>query len=410
LIQITELPSGIRLVSERMPEARSAAIGAYVGVGGRDEADEVAGASHFLEHLLFKGTEARSARQIAEQIDATGGDMNAYTSREHTAFFARVPGRNRAEALELLLDVLAEPALRPHEVDAEREVILEELAAAEDNPEDVVHMRLAEALYPGHSLGREVLGTDESISAMPRADIVAFHELWYRPANVVVALAGDVDHDEAAAALDGFVAAGPGGERPTRTAPERTPVPEVVERLPIEQAHVALGWWAGSHDDPDRYPLAYANYVLGGGTASRLFQEIREERGLAYSVFSSVSSNVDRGSLTVYAATSPGKLAEVLAIVDDTVASLIADGITDAEHALASSYLEGSLLIGLEDAGSRMGRLGRGLLTRGVVESIEEHLERLRAVTPDDVHRVLRDVMGGDRSLTAVGPFDQLPS
>jgi predicted Zn-dependent peptidase len=409
LIRISELPSGIRLVSERMPEARSAAIGAYVGVGGRDEPDPVAGASHFLEHLLFKGTSMRSAREIAERIDATGGDMNAYTSREHTAFYARVPGRDRAETLALLLDVLAQPALRPHEVDAEREVILEELAAAEDNPEDVVHMRLAEALYPGHPLGREVLGTEESIAAMPRADIAAFHDRWYRPANVVVALAGDVDHDEACAALDGFVAAGPGGERPVRVAPDAAPVAEVVERLPIEQAHLAAGWWVGGHDDPDRYPLAFANYVLGGGTASRLFQQVREERGLAYTVFSSVSLNVDRGSLTIYAATSPAKLAEVLSIVDDQVGSLVEHGITEAEHALALGYLEGSLLLNLEDAGSRMGRLGRGLLARGVVDSVDEHVAQLRSVSVDDVHRVLRRMLSGPRSLAAVGPFDKLP-
>jgi predicted Zn-dependent peptidase len=409
LIQVSELPSGVRLVTERMPEAHSAAIGAYVGVGGRDEADEVAGASHFLEHLLFKGTAARSAREIAQRIDATGGDMNAYTSREHTAFYARVPARDRRDTLALLLEVVGAPALRPHEVEAERDVILEELAAAEDNPEDVVHMRLAEALYPQHPLGREVLGTGLSIGSMRRDDIASFHDVWYRPANLVVALAGDVDHEEALAAIAGFEGAGPGGERPSRQAPELEPVPEVVERLPIEQAHVALGWWTGSHEDPDRYALAYANYVLGGGTASRLFQEVREERGLAYSVFSAVALNVDRGSLTVYAATSPSKLSEVLSIVDDTVTSLRDDGITDEEHALAKGFLEGSLLLSLEDAGSRLGRIGRGLLARGVVEPVDEHLERLRAVTPDDVHRVLAEVLAGPRSLAAVGPFDELP-
>ena len=393
-----------------MPEARSAAIGVYVGVGGRDEADDVAGASHFLEHLLFKGTATRSARDIAERIDATGGDMNAYTSREHTAFYARVPARDRAETMDLLLDVLAQPALRPNEVEAERDVILEELSAAEDNPEDVVHMRLAEALYPAHPLGREVLGTEASIEAMTRDDIAAFHDVWYRPANLVVAVAGDVEHEQCLAALDGFEGAGPGGERPSRLPPEATPVPELVERLPVDQAHLALGWWTISHDDPDRYPLAYANYVLGGGTASRLFQKVREERGLAYAVFSAVSLNVDRGSMTVYAATSPSKLAEVLAIVEEQVAALATDGITADEHTLARGYLEGSLLLGLEDAGSRMGRLGRSLLTRGSVEPVEEHLERLRAVSIDDVQRVLATVLSGPRALAAVGPFDELPA
>ena len=244
---------------------------------------------------------------------------------------------------------------------------------------------------------------------MRRGDIAAFHDVWYRPANLVLALAGDVDHDEALAAVADFEGAGPGGERPSRLPPEVEPVPEVVERLPIEQAHVALGWWVGSHDDPDRYTLAYGNYVLGGGTASRLFQEIREDRGLAYSVFSSVSLNADRGAHSVYAATSPSKLAEVLTIIDDTVASLRDHGITDEEHALAGSYLEGSLLLGLEDAGSRMGRLARGLARSGLVEPVEEHLDRLRAVTPDEVHRVLSGVLAGPRALAAVGPFDEVP-
>jgi predicted Zn-dependent peptidase len=392
-----------------MPEARSASIGVYVGVGGRDEAADLAGASHFLEHLLFKGTATRSARQIAEQVDATGGDMNAYTSREHTAFYARVPARDRGMAVELLREVLAEPALRGDEVDAEREVILEELAAAEDNPEDVAHMRLAEAMYPGHALGREVLGTEASIEAMARDDIAAFHRRWYRAANLVVAAAGDVSHDELATALHDFVGAGGGGEAPVRDAPAGGMVPLVVERHPVEQAHLALGWHGPGHDDPDRYPLVFLNHALGGGTSSRLFQEIREDRGLAYTVFSSVSLNVDGGTLTVYAATSPAKVPEVLAITDAEVASLVDDGITEDEHRIALGYLEGSLLLSLEDAGARMGRVGRAMSARGEVVDIDEHLERLRAVTVDDVHRVARRVLGTPRATVAVGPFDELP-
>jgi predicted Zn-dependent peptidase len=392
-----------------MPEVRSVSVGVYVGVGGRDEADDVSGASHFLEHLLFKGTATRTARQLAEQIDATGGDMNAYTSREHTAFYARVPGRDRDMALGVLAEVVADPALRPHEVDAEREVILEELAAAEDNPEDVAHMRLAEAMYPGHPLGREVLGTEASIEAMARDGIAGFHDRWYRPANLVVAAAGDVDHDDVCAALGGFAGAGPGGAAPERVAPTGDPVPLVVERHPVEQAHACLGWHGPGHDDPDRYALAFVNHVLGGGTSSRLFQEVREERGLAYTVFSSLSLNSDGGTLVVYAATSPAKLPEVLSIVDAEVSSIVEDGLRDGEHAVALGYLEGSLLLSLEDAGSRMGRIGRSVSARGEVLEVDEHLDRLRAVTPDDVQRVARRVLAGPRSLVAVGPFDQLP-
>jgi predicted Zn-dependent peptidase len=392
-----------------MPGSRSVAVGAYVAVGGRDEPDEVAGASHFLEHLLFKGTDDRSARELAEAIDATGGEMNAYTSREHTAFYARVPAAHGAMAVDALADVLSRPALRPDEVDAEREVILEELAAAEDNPEDVAHMTLAEALFPEHPLGREVLGDEASIETMSRDDIARFHAGWYRPANLVLAAAGAVDHDELLAALDGFEGAGPGGAAPARVAPSATPVAQVVVRHPVEQAHVVLGWRTPSQDDPDRYALAFANYVLGGGTASRLFQEVREERGLAYTVFSHVSLNVDCGALSVYAGTSPAKLPEVLSVIDGIVGSLRSSGPTEREHRLALGFLEGSLELSQEDSGSRMARLGRDESARGEVVTLEEHLARLRAVTVDDVARVLRRILDGPRSLVAVGPFDELP-
>ena len=409
LIRQTTLPSGVRLVTERVPGAVSASVGAYVGVGGRDEDDALAGASHFLEHLLFKGTATRSARQIAEQIDATGGDMNAYTSREHTAFYARVPARDRDLAVDVLTEVLAEPALRASEVDAEREVILEELAAAEDNPEDVAHMRLASSMYPDHPLGREVLGTEDSIEAMGRDDIVGFHQRWYRAANLVVAAAGDVEHDSLVERLASFTGAGSGGEAPMRWAPGADIVPVVVERHPVEQAHLCLGWHGPGHHDDDRYAFAFVNHVLGGGTSSRLFQEIREERGLAYTVFSSLSLNVDGGAVTVYAATSPAKLAEVLSIIDDEVGRLVASGITDDEFAVAAGYLEGSTLLSLEDPGSRMGRIGRAVSMRGEVHDIGEQVAKLRAVTPDDVNRVAKDVLGAPRSLVAVGPFDDLP-
>jgi predicted Zn-dependent peptidase len=409
LIQRSTLPSGVRVVTESMPEARSVAVGAFVGVGGRDESDAQAGASHFLEHLLFKGTATRSARELAEAIDATGGEMNAYTAREHTSFYARVPAGHAPMAITTLAQVLTEPALRPDEIDAEREVILEELAAAEDNPEDVVHMRLAEALFPDHPLGREVLGSETSIEAMPRDVIAAFHGSWYRPANLVIAAAGALDHDAVLSLLDGFTGAGPGGERPQRTAPAAPPRAEVVERLPVEQAHLALGWRSIHQDDPDRWALALGNYVLGGGTASRLFQEIREQRGLAYTVYSSVSQHADAGSLTVYAGTSPSKVEEVLDIVERIVAELVADGISEAERKLALGFLEGSIELSLEDSGTRMARLGRNEQTRGEIVTVDEQLAKLRAVTVDDVSRVLRRVLDGQRTLAAVGPFDSVP-
>jgi predicted Zn-dependent peptidase len=403
-VRLTVLDNGLRVVTERMPEARSVTTGFWVGVGGRDEPAEIAGASHFLEHLLFKGTEERSAREIAAAVDAVGGEMNAYTAREHTAYYTRLPASALGFGLGLLTDVLSAPALRPHEVDAEREVILEEILLSEDTPDDRVHTALYEALFPDHPLGREVLGNEDTVEAMTRDDVAGFFAEHYRPANLVVAAAGALEHDDVVAGVSACLAGVDGGVRPPRHAPERPPVARLVERKTTEQAHLALGWRAFDHEDPDRYALGVLNQVIGGGMSSRLFQEVREERGLAYAVYSYVSSYVDAGVFGIYAGTSPAKAAEVLDVIGAELDRLLAGGITDEERRVAVGYLEGSLLLGLEDSGSRMARLGRGLLTRGEVTPVDEHVERLRAVTSDDVGRVIDRVLTSARSFAAVGP------
>jgi predicted Zn-dependent peptidase len=402
--QRTVLANGIRLVTERMPEARSVSIGFWVGVGGRDEPASIAGASHFLEHLVFKGTEGRSAREIAEAVDAVGGEMNAFTSREHTAYYARLPAAALGLGMDLLTDVLAGPAVRPHELDAEREVILEEIALSEDEPDDKVHSLLAESLFPAHPLGREVLGDEDTVVAMTRDDVLGFFAERYRPANVVVAVAGALDHDDVLRGLDGYLEGVDPGEAPKRQPPGDEVVPAASAPRPTEQAHVAVGWRAFGQEDPDRFALAVANQVLGGGMASRLFQEIREERGLAYTVYSATSLYSDAGALVAYAGTAPAKVDEVLAIIEDQVASLLDAGITARELDVARGYIEGSLLLSLEDSGSRMVRLGRGALSVAPPLTVDEQVERIRAVTLDDVTRVLRRVLGGQRALATVGP------
>jgi predicted Zn-dependent peptidase len=401
------LPGGVRVVTEHMAESRSVTVGFWIGVGGRDEPPELSGASHFLEHLLFKGTERRSARQIAETVDALGGEMNAFTAREHTAYYTRLPAEHLDFGLELLADVVAAPALRAHEVDAEREVILEEILSAEDTPEDKVHQALAEALFPGHPLGREVLGGRESIEAMARDDVAAFHAGQYCPANLVVAVAGRVEHDRVLERLDGFLGAGDLGERPLRRPPDQVPTPITVVNRPTEQAHVAIGWRAFDQDDPDRYALAVANHVLGGGMSSRLFQEVREERGLVYSVYSFTALYFDVGTLVVYAGTAPSKVREVLSLVDAEIEHMAAKGITDRELEVAKGYLEGSFVLGLEDSGSRMARIGKSEVSRGEIIPVDEHLRRLASVTTADVSRVLDRILTSPRSLAAVGPFDE---
>ena len=327
-IEKSVLPGGVRVVTEQMPDARSVTVGFWVGVGGRDEPEPISGASHFLEHLLFKGSEGRSARDIAEAVDAVGGEMNAFTAREHTAFYARLPERELGFGLELLADVVASPALRPHEVEAEREVILEEILSAEDTPEDRVHQALAETLFPRHPLGREVLGDKASIEAMERDEIAAFHADHYRPVNLVVAAAGRLEHDDVVRRIDGFLDGGAPGFKATREPPATDLRPLTVVHRPTEQAHLAIGWRGFGQDDPDRYALALLNHVLGGGMSSRLFQEVREQRGLVYSVYSFSSLYADAGALAVYAGTAPSKVDEVLSLIDGQIARLLDDGIT----------------------------------------------------------------------------------
>jgi predicted Zn-dependent peptidase len=406
-VRRTRLPNGIRVVTERMPEARSVTTGFWVAVGGRDESSELAGASHFLEHLVFKGSDKRSAREIAESVDALGGEMNAFTSREHTAYYTRLPADDLEFGLELLTDVLADPALRAHEIDAEREVILEELAMSEDTPDDKVHSLLAAAVFPNHALGREVLGDDDTVEKLTRAEISAFFHEHYRPANVVVSAAGRLDHDDVVDGLQHFLESVDPGSAPKRAEPMDPPMPLAVERRPTEQAHVTIGWRAIDQRDPDRFALAVANQAFGGGLSSRLFQEIREDRGLAYSVYSAASLYTDCGLFMVYAGTAPSKVDEVLDLIDAEVDKLVADGLTERELRVASGYLVGALLLNLEDSGSRMGRLARGELAAGQALTVDEQVERIRAVTLEDVHEVLQRVLTGPRSLAAVGPFDE---
>jgi predicted Zn-dependent peptidase len=407
-IQRTDLPSGLTVVTEAMAGARSASFGCWVRVGARDEPEATAGASHFLEHLLFKGTRARSGREISESIESVGGELNAHTSHEHTAFYARVPAAAASVGLELLCDVVTSPAFDADDVESERQVILEELHLAEDEGDDRVLSLAHEALWGDHPLGREVLGSLESIDAMDRDAIVAFFEQHYHPANLVLVAAGAVDHDQVVAAGERFVER-PAGPRPERTAPElaaplRT---EALLRRPSEQAHLCIAWPALAAGDPDRYALGVANQILGGGLSSRLFQEIREERGLAYSVFSSVAAFSDAGSLVTYVGTGAERASEVRKLVLDITAGLVADGVTEREWEVALGYLEGSFLLGLEDSGSVMARLGNHVCARGRVTPVEEQLARLRAVTPDDVARAARRILAAPPAVCGVGPLTE---
>ncbi len=361
---------------------------------------------HFLEHLLFKGTPQRTATDIAFEVDGMGGDMNAYTTSEYTEYHVRVPETEVDAATALLLEVVTRPALRPEELEGERGVILEELAAADDDPEDVVGVRLQEGLFDGHELGRDVLGDRSTISEITRDRVSGFFEHWYRPANLVVTAAGGVDHDRLVEQVaDAFGDAAP-GERPTRTPPGDGGPAWLAQHHATDLVHVALGWRIPEALVGERFALALANQVLGSGPASRLFQEIRERRALTYSIASGVSLYQDAGTWTIQCSTTPENAREVLVVMQDLVAELAGAGISDQELLRAQRSLRGGLLLGLEDTGTRAARLGVAESIRGHFTPVDEHLDRLGAVTVDAVGALAGEVLGRPGVVSVVAPPD----
>ena len=407
-VRRTRLPNGLRVVTEAMPELRSVAVGFWAGTGSRDESDPLAGASHFLEHLLFKGTADRSAQEIAEVVEAIGGEMNAFTTKEYTAYYVRLLDESTDLALDILSDVVWAPAFRPDEVDCERQVILEEIRMHEDTPDELVHSVFSEALFPAQPVGREVLGDRDAIVAMSRDDIAGFHQHHYRAGNLVVAAAGNVDHDRI---VEGIAARFTGGigDREPRPAAEIRPAGAVrVVHRPTEQAHLVLGMPSLCRSDPDRWALSVLNQVVGGGMSSRLFQEVREKRGLAYSVYSYRSALEDTGTFAIYAGTSPERAPEVLSIIDAELDRLCADRcLAPAELARAKGHFKGQMALGLESSSARMERIGRSEVTSGEVQSVDDMVAAIDAVSPDDIARVIERVLvAGPLVLAAVGPVD----
>lgn len=405
--RIVQLDSGLTIAVDPMESTRAVSIGVWVAVGARDEPSELAGVSHFLEHLLFKGTLTRSAIDISRTIDRLGGDINAYTSKEYTSFYCRLPARHVATGVDVLSDVLTAPALRDDDVESERQVILEELAMDDDSPEDVAHREFASALFGGHPLGRETAGERSTVRAMRPQAIREFFATHYRSGNTVVSVAGAVDPDAVIGDVERAFASMPTGDgRVGRQAPTE---PEDRRRFEIdddtEQVHLVIGGRSIARHDRDREALDVANHVLGGGLSSRLFDEIRERRGLAYSVFSSVAAFADSGSWSVYAGTLPDHADEVERLVGAELGRLVADGITDEELDIAKGYLAGAYELGLEDSGARMSRLGGQLTVLGRVRPVEEQLEAWTSVTQSDVRRVLSRVYAGEPVRVALGPL-----
>jgi len=414
-VKHTVLPSGLRIVTEAIPTTRSTSIGVWVGIGSRDETPAMSGASHFLEHLLFKGTHKRTALQISAEIEAVGGETNAFTTKEYTCYYARVLDADLALAVDVLCDAVADSVLDPADVETERGVILEEIAMHEDEPGDEVHDIFTEAIFGDQPLGRLISGTEDSITPMTRNQINGFYRRRYTAPNIVIAAAGNLEHATvvrlvrkalAGTALDSTPAAPAAprsGAKRVRTQRAHT----VVRNRDTEQAHVVLGGVGIGRRDERRFALGVLNNVLGGGMSSRLFQEIREKRGLAYSVYSYASQYADAGLFGVYAGCAPGKVEEVLDLARAELDRVARDGVTGEEIARGKGMVKGSYVLGLEDTGSRMSRLAKSELLYGELMAVDELLARVDSVTPDEVNAVAAELLSGPLSLAVVGPFDE---
>jgi predicted Zn-dependent peptidase len=412
-VRRTVLPSGLRIITEAVPAMRSVSFGIWVGVGSRDETRTLGGASHFLEHLLFKGTRRRSALEISAAIEAVGGETNAFTTREYTCYYARVLDTDLPLAIDVMCDLVVDSVVSPADVETERGVILEEIAMHDDEPDDVVHDLFGDIVYGDHPLGRLVSGTPETVARMTRRQIINFYRRRYTPDTIVVAAAGNLDHAlvlrlvreafERGSTEDPPESAGSVAQR--LAAPRiRSGRVEVRDR-DSEQAHLVLGGAGVARGDDRRFALGVLNNALGGGMSSRLFQEIREKRGLAYSVYSFTSQYADSGLFGVYAGCAPGKADEVLSLAVDELDRVAVSGLRDDEVARGKGMYKGALVLGLEDTGSRMTRLGKGELLYGELLSVDDLLARIEAVTPDDCRAIAADIAGAARSLAVVGPF-----
>jgi predicted Zn-dependent peptidase len=403
--EFTTLSNGLRIITEAMPDVRSVAVGCWVDTGTRDEHPNEEGASHFLEHLLFKGSEELSAREISEAFDEIGAQANAFTSKEHTCFWARLLDEDLPRGVELLAEMLLRPAFRPEDIDAERQVVIEEINMNEDDPADTAHEQFFQAVFRDHPLERPVLGTRESIKAMRRDDLAGYWQRRYHAPSTVIALAGRLDHRDVVALVEerfGDWDGAPTGREHRDGSVE--PHVRVVER-DTEQANLILGGRGPARDDDRRYAAKVMNQILGGGLSSRLFQKIREERGLAYAVYSFRMPFADAGAWGVYVGTTPSLAPTTVELILEELDRMVAEGVTEDELRRAKGALRGGLAISLEDANSRMMRLGRAEVAEIEHLSTDDLIARFEAVTRRDVQEVAEEVLTGPRVMGAVGPF-----
>jgi predicted Zn-dependent peptidase len=407
--KLTELDSGERVISERLDHVRSAAVGYWIGAGSRDEQAEEAGVTHFIEHLLFKGSERFSALQIAEIFDGLGGELNAATSREHTLVYGRVPDHHLATAMDVMGDMVFAPTFA--ELDSERDVVLEEIAMYEDAPQELVHDLIADAVFANHPLGRPVIGTAEVISSIPRDAIAGYHETMYVPGNIVVAAAGNIEHDEVVELVSRALArraerssSGPNVRPPLIQAP---PPSLRFQQKDTEQYHVCLAAPGISRSDRRRFAASLLDAILGGSASSRLFQEIREKRGMAYAVYSFVSQYTDTGQIGIYLGTRDENLGEALAIAAEQIADVAAGNVPEAELERAKENLKGRILLSMESTATRMNRLGKSLITDSELLSLDRIVAEIDAVEASSVAELAATFLAPERlSAACIGPSE----
>ncbi|HZP43841.1 MAG TPA: pitrilysin family protein [Candidatus Binatia bacterium] len=393
-MQATRLPNGVRVLSERLPDLPSVTAGIWVENGSRYERPEQAGISHFLEHLFFKGTASRTAAQIAEEIDAVGGVLNAFTGKEYTCYYAKVLPEHLPLALDILSDIFTHSRFASEEIERERSVILQEISQIEDTPDDYVHELFNQAFWPGHPLSRPIAGVPETVSAFERDDFLRFLDARYRPDRLLIAAAGNLRHDDLLEMASRQFSALAGAAMRVDGAPPSPAGGVVVHEKPLEQVHLCLGAPGIAQGDPDRYAVHVLNAALGGGMSSRLFQEIRERRGKAYTVYSFLSSYADVGYIGVYVGTSAEWTREVVDVVRTEIARTTREGLGAAELARVKTQMKGSMLLGLETSDSRMTRIAKNDIYFGRDVPLEEVAAGIDAVTNDDVVRAAARLFG----------------
>ena len=411
-VRRTVLPSGLRIVTEEVPSVRSAAIGIWVNVGSRDETPAVAGASHFLEHLLFKGTTRRSALEISATIEAVGGEMNAFTSKEYTCFYARVIDTDLPMAIDVVSDLITSSIVSALDVDAERKVVLEEIAMRDDDPSDLVHDLYAETYYGDTTLGRPILGTVKYIKEMSRSSVFNYYKKKYLPQDLVVAVAGNIKHKrvvamvEEALSRDNFLDVKGAPQIRPNTPVKTKPVHSVgLLTRKTEQAHMFYGMEGVARADDRRFAMGVLASALGGGMSSRLFQEIREKRGLAYSVYAYAQQFAGSGQIGFYAGCNPAKAIEVVEIIREILADVAENGMSHEEIERAKGAVRGSLVLSQEDSGSRMSRIGKNEIVYGQVMGFDDILKAISRVNPTDVRQIASEYLTKSPTLALVGPF-----